>query len=422
MKRRSFLGLVKPTLEYTTLAALSSIPLKKVPASKTATFMVPGTMEGTDLLALKVGDEVKAGQALAPIADSDDYAISTIAGKVTALEPFTDAHSNAFIAVTVEAADDQEWADSLGSDPDLAVVAANLQNGPGALCLKPVLDPETNINTILVLGMDQDLMTTAVQYAVKTRGAYLAKGIETLKKITGVSEIILVVPSDLTGNVQGCKCTIKEVGASYPSANPKLVMHNIVGKTVPAGKTLEDMGVLCLSAEAVAALGESCETGKPCVNKIVTLVAKDGEALNVQVPVGTPIQDVLDVKRIALNDGDRLILGGPMTGVATYSTSLPVLPGTDAIMVQDGAKLPEIEDASCVNCGECIKVCPAKVPVNMLVRFLENQLYVDAAEKYDLLSCVDCGFCSFVCPARIPIYQYIGLAKFELSRMAPEAE
>ncbi|MBI9076941.1 MAG: 4Fe-4S dicluster domain-containing protein [Desulfatibacillum sp.] len=422
MKRRSFFGLVKPRLSYSAPPDLSSLPLEEVPASRTATFFVPGALESKELLTLKVGDIVKAGQRLAPFAASDDYAVSTLAGKVTAMEPYTDANANNFTAIMVEADAQKEWVDALDENPDLATVAANFQNGPGALCLKPVLDPEVNINTILILGMDQDLLVTAVQHVVKSRTKELAKGVKALKRITKVSKVILAAPSYLVDAVKNCDCEVKEVDTVYPNATPKLVMHKLLGITVPAGKDLIDMGVLCVSAEAVAALGESCTTGKACTDKILTLINKDEEAVNVKVRIGTPIKDVLALKSIMVNSGDRLILGGPMTGVATYSVDLPVQPDTDAIMVQDADNLSEIEDAACINCGECVQVCPAKIPVNVLVRFLENKLYVEGAERFDLLSCVDCGLCSYVCPARIPIYQYIGLAKHELSRMAPEAE
>ena len=61
--------------------------------------------------------------------------------------------------------------------------------------------------------------------------------------------------------------------------------------------------------------------------------------------------------------------------------------------------------------------------MSMLVRFLEAGQYEDAADLYDLYSCVDCGLCSFVCVSKIPIFQYIRLAKYELSRLqAIEAE
>ncbi|MFH1292663.1 MAG: 4Fe-4S dicluster domain-containing protein, partial [Pseudomonadota bacterium] len=71
----------------------------------------------------------------------------------------------------------------------------------------------------------------------------------------------------------------------------------------------------------------------------------------------------------------------------------------------------------CINCGECVRACPARIPVNMLIRVLENGLYEEAAEEYDLLSCIECGLCSYVCTARIPIFHYIMLGKSEFARI-----
>ncbi len=63
-----------------------------------------------------------------------------------------------------------------------------------------------------------------------------------------------------------------------------------------------------------------------------------------------------------------------------------------------------------------MRTCPAKIQVNLLVRFLEAGQYEEAADNNDLYSCVECGLCSFVCVSMIPIYQYIKLAKYELER------
>jgi electron transport complex protein RnfC len=104
-----------------------------------------------------------------------------------------------------------------------------------------------------------------------------------------------------------------------------------------------------------------------------------------------------------------------MTGKGVYSDAVPVGPETNAIMIQDRTQVIPPSSEPCINCGECVRICPARLPVNMLIRLLENGLYEEAAQQYDLLSCVECGLCSYVCIMRIPIFHYIMLGKHELS-------
>jgi electron transport complex protein RnfC len=158
------------------------------------------------------------------------------------------------------------------------------------------------------------------------------------------------------------------------------------------------------------------------VDKVVTLVDKKGNRHLLEARVGTPIADIFAAYKIVLNDQDRIIFGGPMTGSAIYSDLWPVRPDTDAIMVQDRQDIILSSDYPCINCGECIRICPANIPINMLVRFLEARQYEDAAARYDLFSCVECGLCSFVCVSRIPIFQYIRLAKHELGLISAAEE
>jgi electron transport complex protein RnfC len=207
------------------------------------------------------------------------------------------------------------------------------------------------------------------------------------------------------------------VASQYPAASPKLIIYEVFGREIPAGKTCEELGFAFFSAEAVASIGKAFDTGRVPLEKTLTLVDKNGRKTIVSARIGTPIGDVLAAHDIVTGDRDRLILGGPMTGRAIFDEQMPIQADTDAILVQDAADVSLVSDYPCINCGECVRACPTRIPVNMLVRFLEAGQYEDGADLYDLYSCIECGLCSFVCVARIPIFQYIKLAKYELSRL-----
>jgi electron transport complex protein RnfC len=172
----------------------------------------------------------------------------------------------------------------------------------------------------------------------------------------------------------------------------------------------------------VASLGKTYRNEQIPVHKILTLITKDGRQRLIKTTIGTPIRDILDRYDVSINEEDRIILGGPMRGSAVYSLDHPVGPDTDGLLILDRADAAYATDYPCINCGDCIRVCPARIQVHLLVRFLEAGQFEEAADNYDLYSCIECGLCSFVCVSRIPIFQYIKLAKYELDRAKASEE
>ena len=66
-------------------------------------------------------------------------------------------------------------------------------------------------------------------------------------------------------------------------------MKDILGQSVPEGRSCEDVGVCFFSAEAIAAIGNAFNNGKIPVTKNLTLVKKDGSKMMVSTRIGTPI-------------------------------------------------------------------------------------------------------------------------------------
>jgi electron transport complex protein RnfC len=300
--------------------------------------------------------------------------------------------------------------------PNLENALAYLTPAPGNPPLKILADSENPIRTIVISGVDSDLLIGTRQYITNTHFSDIKDGIQILKQITGIDQIILVTGRDTIQGFGHIGADVKSIDTTYPAALPPMIMKNILGEVVPAGKTCEEMGVCFMSAEAVVSIGRAYTGGQLPVHKILTLITKDGRQRLIETTIGIPIKDILSAYGVTINEEDRIVFGGPMTGSTVYSLDQPVLPDTDAILVLDRAEAAYTSDYPCINCGDCVRTCPAQIAVNMLVRFLEAGQYQEAADSYDLYSCIDCGLCSYVCVSKIPIFQYIKLAKFELDR------
>lgn len=416
MLKKMFFGLSNPQIEYELLPVSLPKP-EKVMASKSVTLFHKSNGNQKAAALFKTGDKVKTGQKISLFADNLDYVIASATGIISSISPYAGDFGKTYSAITIDI-DGQEIVDDQfeNQKPNLEKAIDYLAVVPGNPPLQTLSSDEIDINTIVILGIDSDLLIGTNQYIVNTRLDEIKDGIGILKEITGISRIILVTAGESIQGVGHIGAEVKNVGTEYPSALPHMIMKNVLGEVVPAGKTSEELGVCFFSAEAVASIGKAFSSGQIPVHKIVTLITKDGHQQIIETTIGTPIRDLLETYDVSIEEEDRIIFGGPMTGSAVYSLDHPVLPDTNAILIIDRSEAAYASEYPCINCGDCVRVCPATMQVHMLVRFLEAGQYEEAADNYDLWSCIECGLCSFVCVSRIPIFQYIKLAKYELDR------
>lgn len=421
MIKRSFFGLAKPKLHYERIEEAPAEPIP-VKASSRIRLHIPYSAETSQTPLLKVGDVVKNGQRIALAENAGNYLLASKSGKISTVSPFVGILGETFMSVTIDVdADAAQVMDdqfkTASQTPSLEKAVDLLAGLPGKPEFSVFSSASKPVKTLVVMGADNDLLSVTRQYFVRNNIISIKTGIDLLRKITGVHNVILIVPQHLAQVAGTSGATVKTVDSEYPSAHPHLIRQHVLS-TEAAGT---DAGVAFFSAEAVAAIGAAFNTGKLPLEKLITFVAKDGTRRLVAAPIGTPLQDILDELNEKIEEGDQLIVGGPLTGISVYSADYPVLPDTDTLLVQPHAAVPEREDAACVNCGDCVRVCPSAIQVNLLVRYLEARQYQEAADLYDLFSCIECGFCSYVCESRIPVFQHIRLAKHTLERMK-EAE
>ena len=145
-----------------------------------------------------------------------------------------------------------------------------------------------------------------------------------------------------------------------------MLIYHSLGRTVMEGQLPADQGVIVMNVSSVAFLSRYLKTGMPMVQRMVTV---DGDAVgkpcNVIVPMGTPVQDVLDFAQCDMERAKKLLYGGPMMGIAIPDTADPILKANNAVLALETSfrrnRLPAstAADASTpVPCG----LCPRKSP------------------------------------------------------------
>ncbi len=423
MIKGSFLGLAKCRLTFPCERDFGGPALPEIPTPPQAVYELPGRPAGEPRLT--PGERVSTGQLLRFGTADTECLVSTVSGVVARVSEETGYLGAPRTVIRIDVQEEDSWdsaaAEALkGSDPKTIL---NLLGAlPGNRALSTLQAAERPLTALVILGLDTDPLASANQLSVAGAFESLKRGLDFLRDCSPAARILLVVPPPLGERAREAGAEVQVTDAVYPDILPQILLRRLLGRTVPAGKKCEDAGAAFLSAESVAALGAALDSGRIPLWKTVAVSDRGKPPQNVRVRVGTPIREVLSTLQLEVRHGERLVLDGPFTGLSVFTEDTPVAFDTTSLLIQEPAQIAPSADNPCVNCGECVRACPTRVPVNMLIRLLENGLYTEAAQQYDLFSCIDCGLCSYVCIARIPVYHYIALGKHEATRAMSREE
>ena len=188
---------------------------------------------------------------------------------------------------------------------------------------------------------------------------------------------------------------------TYPQGAEKVLIYHTLGRTVMEGQLPADQGVIVMNVSSVAFLSRYLKTGMPMVQRMVTV---DGDAVgkpcNVMVPMGTPVQDVLDFAQCDMERAKKVLYGGPMMGMAQYTADIPVAKGTGAILAFCEKEEQTVEHPQCIRCGKCVAACPVHLEPLFMYQYAEKGM-VDELNAAHIMDCMECGACAYACPARM---------------------
>ena len=398
---------------------------------------------------VKPGERVYKGQLIAaaegyisaPVHASSS---GTVADLIDHPVPHPSGLSAPCILIDTDGRD--EWLPSLtGVDDPLQMDPAELRNRirnagivglggagfPAAVKLNTGL--ERRIDLLVLNGAECEPYISCDDRLMRERPAEVIEGLRILRHVLGAAQCVIGVEDNKPEAIATLRATLAQgpdegievvaVPTRYPTGGEKQLIQVLTGLEVPSQGLPADLGILCHNVGTAVAVYQAITHGRPLVTRIVT-VSGNGvvEPRNLEVPIGTPIAELIAFCGGYTHDVRRLLMGGPMMGIALPSDRLPVIKTTNCILAATAATLPApAPQLPCIRCGECTVACPA--------RLLPQQLYwhahardLDAVQEYDLFDCIECGCCAQVCPSHIPLVQYFRYAKTEIWDQERERE
>lgn len=286
------------------------------------------------------------------------------------------------------------------------------------------LAPKTKPDFFLINCAECEPYITCDHRLALEHAAEVVRGAELLRQAAGAERAVIGIEANkkdaylaLAAACEGLPSVdVALLRVKYPQGAEKQLVFALTGRRVPPGGLPSDVGCVVDNAHTAYSTARAVDCGEPLTSRLLTVSGGEtGEPGNFRVLVGTPYSFVRECTREGKDDEDlvKVLSGGPMMGVAQPDLSACVSKTTSALLFFGAKEAAAHEPTQCINCGRCIRQCPMKLSPRDIERAVLAGSFARTEELF-VSSCMECGVCSFVCPAKRPLVQAIRLAKKSL--------
>jgi electron transport complex protein RnfC len=387
---------------------------------------------------VNAGDQVALGQKIAAVG-ANVYAPvhASVSGKVVAIQDWPHPVLGRCSAVVIEN-DNQDRIENLESiteeeiknlSPEqirnIVLEAGIVGMGGASFPTHIKLNPPKPVDTLIINGAECEPYLTSDYRLMLEKTKEILSGIELVAKCLKVEFIYIAIEDNkpqaiekfrvqsscLSGRQAGFR--VKVLKSAYPQGGEKQLIKNVLNKEVPSGKLPFDIGVVVQNVATVFAIYEAVYKNKPLYERVVSVSGSCvSNPKNLLARIGTPIEELINFCGVK-EEPAKIIIGGPMMGIAQYTDRVPVIKAANGVLLLNKKEAEAAEEESCIRCGACVRECPAGL-MPCLINLASQKWLWQQAKDYGASDCIECGLCNYVCPASRRLVQSIKRAKLEV--------
>jgi len=382
---------------------------------------------------VKAGDEVKKGQPVAESADGRGTPVhSPTSGKVTEIGMYPHPVYGKSQCIVIESDGLDQWQDGLLTErnwetltvPEMVdIVFKNGIVGMGGAAFPThiKLSPPQGkrIDTLIINAAECEPYLTSDYRTMIEYADDVIRGALIVMKILGAEKAFIGIEDNkpkaialMKDKCKGTKIEVAELETKYPQGAEKMMIKAIVDKEVPSGGLPMDVGCAVQNVGTLKAVSDAVVKNIPLIERIVTVAGSTVKnPMNVMAKIGTPFSDLFNHCGGFAGANGKIIMGGPMMGMAQVSLDAVVVKATSGIVSIAEKDVDFKEERACIRCGRCVEVCTMRLLPSVLSILSEKGQHQTAQTDFNLMDCVECGCCYYVCPSRRNIVHYIRQSK-----------
>ncbi|MBF7097854.1 electron transport complex subunit RsxC [Alkalibacter mobilis] len=385
---------------------------------------------------VKKGDKVKKGQLIGEANGFVSVPIhASVSGEVKAVEPRLHPNGQKVMSVVIENDMEESLHEDIISRGELenlspqeikdiilnaGIVGLGGATFPTHVKLSP--PPDKNIDCVIINAAECEPYLTTDDHLMRDFPEKIVYGLKAMMKVLGVDKGFIGIEDNKPEAIEAMFKAVDEkdnieiysLHTKYPQGSEKQLIAAVTGREVPSGALPMDAGVVVSNVGTALAVSDAIRLGMPLIERVVTVT---GSAITdpqtMIVKIGTSVNHLIEACGGFSEPPAKVINGGPMMGIAQFSTDIPVIKATSGILCLNEKDAYVPEPSQCIRCGKCVSVCPVKLlPLYISEYSLRRDF--DKCKSYNALDCVECGSCSFICPAKRTLVSSIRVAKREI--------